>query len=217
MTNIREYPGDSAGWAKLPVELTADQLSIGGWQVMQTWEAPLMDVMAREVTEGGGHILEIGFGMGISASLITSYGCASYTVIEAHPKVATLARDWTREQQTPCNVIEGSWQEVLADLEPRGFDGILFDTYPMSPEERGQNHFPFIPYAPRLLSDRGTLVCYSDETTEFRSEHLTLLLSRFDEVKLVKVAGLTPPADCEYWQGDHMIVPVARCPTRSVS
>jgi spermidine synthase len=181
---------------------------------MEAWEEPLMAAMAREVTAGpAGDILEIGFGMGISARHLLSYPCQSYTVIEAHPTVAQMARDWLATQPGDLRVIEGAWQDVLPTLSHR-FDGILFDTYPWSPAERGRNHFPFIPEAPRLLTDTGTLVCYSDETIDFRGEHLRLLLEHFTEVKLVKVSGLCPPPECEYWQYDHMVVPVARCPTR---
>jgi len=211
---MSSYPQDGITWGELSVELTSEQLLIGEWQVMQAWEEPLMDVMAREVTIAGGDILEVGFGMGISARKITRYGCASYTVIEAHPTVAEMAREWAAEQQTKCTVIESAWQDVIHELDPGGFDGILFDTYPWSEDERGRNHFAFIPCAPALLRDEGTLVCYSDETITFRSEHLSLLLTSFDEVKLVKVSGLQPPEDCEYWSESHMVVPVARCPSR---
>lgn len=202
-------------WIEMPVDLTDDQLRIGGWQVMQSWEAPLMDVLAEEVTAGGGDILEIGFGMGISANRIVSHGCTSYTVIEIHPQIAALAQEFGEKQSLPCEVIEGAWQEVVPSLGRR-FDGILFDTYPLSAGERGKNHFSFIPLAPSLLTSDGVFVCYSDDTKQFRSEHLELLLTHFDEVTLRKVSGLTPPRDCEYWKHRHMVIPAARRPVAVV-
>ena len=203
------YPETPEQWQEMPVELTESELRIGGWQVMQTWEEPLMEVLAREVSSQGGDILEVGFGMGISASKIVDHGCSSYTVIEMHPVVAEAAREWASVQEVPCQVIEGAWQEVVPMLETQ-YAGILFDTYPLSAEERGQNHFPFIPFAPDLLRANGLFVCYSDDTVDFRSEHLKLLLENFDEVKLVKVSGLEPDEDCEYWTASHMIIPVGR-------
>jgi guanidinoacetate N-methyltransferase len=168
-----------------------------------------MGTLAREVTAHHGDILEVGFGMGISANAIIANGCRSYTVIEAHPQVAENARRWAKEQEIPADVIEGFWQDVVPTLGPR-YDGILFDTYPLSRKERHKNHFTFIPEAPRLLRQDGLLTLYSDETTDFRGEHLKLLLTHFDEVKLVKVTGLHPSEGCDYWHSDVMVVPVAR-------
>ena len=186
-----------------------DELLIGGWQVMQRWEEPLMHALANEVTATQGDVLEIGFGMGIAASAITERGCTSYTVIEAHPKVAELARDWASSQAVPVKVVEGFWQELVPTIGA-DYDGILFDTFPMSRRERRRNHFEFIPHAPGLLRPGGVLTHYSDETIDFRPEHLRLLLDYFDEVKLLKVTGLRPTADCEYWHDSTMVVPIAR-------
>ena len=43
------------------------------WEVMMDWEDPLMSASAAYICEGGGDILEIGFGMGISATYIQSH------------------------------------------------------------------------------------------------------------------------------------------------
>lgn len=208
----KRYPRSQSRWRELPVVLDDDRLLIGGWQVMRSWEAPLMEALAREVTCNGGDILEVGFGMAISATAIMSAGCSSYTVIEAHPEVADRAREWGRKQDVPVTVLEGFWQDIEPELDRR-YDGILFDTYPLSRGERHKNHYPFIPRAPRLLRQNGVLTLYSDETSRFRQEHLELLLGHFDEVKLVKVSNLQPPADCEYWRDSTMVIPVAcnRC------
>ncbi len=205
---VKRYPSERSDWRDLPVSLDQDQLLIGGWQVMQRWEAPLMDALACEVTRGGGDILEVGFGMGISATAIIAAGCRSYTVIEAHPEVAANAREWGQSQPVPVTVLEGFWQDVEPQIEGQ-YDGILFDTYPLSRKERNKNHYPFIPRAPRLLRPNGVLTLYSDETSRFRQEHLELLLAHFNEVKLVKVSDLHPPDDCEYWQSTTMVIPVA--------
>jgi guanidinoacetate N-methyltransferase len=193
----------------MAIEISENELLIGGWQVMQSWERPLMEAMADEVAVLQGDVLEIGYGMGIAAQMIVNSGCASYTVIEAHPAIAQLARAWASVQSIPCTILEGAWQDIVPRLSIH-FDSVLFDTFPLSADERGKNHFPFIPIAPSLLRRGGIFVYYSDETFEFRSEHLAMLLTHFDEVKLIKVSGLKPGNDCEYWGADHMIVPVAR-------
>jgi guanidinoacetate N-methyltransferase len=206
---VPQYPATDDEWSQFPVEITENELLIGGWQVMQAWERPLMEVLAREASTRHGDVLEVGFGMGMAARLITEFGCSSYTTIEAHPAIAAMARAWAKTQDISCTVYEGMWQDVVPQLSTK-FDGILFDTFPLSAEERGRNHFPFIPEAARLLRNGGAFVCYSDETVDFRSEHLELLLAEFDEVKLVKVSDLSPGQDCEYWKSTHMVVPVAR-------
>jgi len=204
---VKRYPSNNRDWVTLNVEVTDLELLIGGWQVMQRWEEPLMRVLATEVTRNGGDILEVGFGMGISATAIMESGCASYTVIEAHPVVAQAARDWGESHSTPVTVVEGFWQEIIPGMGQR-FDGILFDTYPMSEDERSCNHYPFIGAARELLQVGGVLTVYSDETTDFRPEHLKLWLDNYEEVRLVKVEGLQPPPDCEYWNQTTMVIPV---------
>lgn len=205
----RIYPPTPHKWADMPASFDSEELTIGGWQVMQSWELPLMRVMAEAVTEAGGDVLEIGFGMGICATEIARLGCRSYAVIEAHPDVAASARDWGERQPFSVTVHEGLWQEVIPTLD-RQYDGIVFDTFPLAPEERSRNHFPFIPLAPSLLKPGGVLTLYSDETAEFRAEHLSLLLNSFPDLRLIRVENLEPPKDCEYWQHSLMVIPVAR-------
>ena len=53
-------------------------------QVMMNWEDEIMSASAAYVTENGGDILEIGFGMGISAGYIQSHSISSHTIIENH-------------------------------------------------------------------------------------------------------------------------------------
>lgn len=193
----------------MPISLTDTELTIGGWQVMQSWELPLVRVMAQEVTARGGDILEIGFGMGLTAREIIRCGCRTYTVIEAHPAIADMARQWSSQQNLPVTVVEGFWQDRVTSLQAQ-YDGILFDTFPLSKSERHRNHYAFIPVAPSLLRQNGVLTYYSDETVDYRTSHLRLLLRFFNEVKLIKVAGLQPFPHCEYWHHAHMVVPVAR-------
>ena len=53
--------------------------------VMMDWEEPMMSASAAYVCEGGGDILEIGFGMGIAANYIQSHSIDSHTICEIHP------------------------------------------------------------------------------------------------------------------------------------
>ncbi|KAF2324296.1 hypothetical protein GH714_011778 [Hevea brasiliensis] len=57
--------------------------------VMMAWEKPLMEAHAKAVCSGGGHILNIGFGMGLVDTAIQQYN-PTHTIVEAHPEDATI-------------------------------------------------------------------------------------------------------------------------------
>lgn len=202
-----KYPNQQDDWKSFDVKFTEKELLIGGWQVMQEWERPLMRTLAKNVSGYDKSILEIGFGMGICAEEIFKIGCANYTVIEAHPIVAKKARDWLQSTNHIGTVIEGFWENIIDTLPHFSFDGIIFDTYPLNEYERSRNHFPFITKAKKLLSKDGILTYYSDETDHFRSDHMNLILSNYNQVKLERVTHLKPPNDCEYWNNNYMIIP----------
>ena len=67
-----------------------------GREIMMDWETNLMQEHAKVVTENGGDILEIGFGMGISAGYMHSHSINSHTIIENHPQIIEKAKDYTR-------------------------------------------------------------------------------------------------------------------------
>ncbi|MFZ2587651.1 MAG: class I SAM-dependent methyltransferase [Alphaproteobacteria bacterium] len=195
-------------WHKEEIKFNKLGLFIGDEPVMQYWEKPLMKRLAHIVTETKGDVLECGFGLGLSASEIIKSGCKSYTVIEAHPEIAENAKVWGKKQKVKVTVINDYWQNAVKKLTKK-FDAILFDTYPLSEEERSKNHYPFIPQAFKLLKKGGLLTYYSDETKSFRQEHLHILLEHYKTVTLERF-DIKPPKSCVYWGSDHMIIPIAK-------
>lgn len=89
--------------------------------VMMEWEKPLMEAHAKAVCSGGGHILNIGFGMGLVDTAIQQYKPTSHTIIEAHPEVYNrmLSSGWGEKENV--KIILGRWQDVLDQLE--SYDG----------------------------------------------------------------------------------------------
>jgi guanidinoacetate N-methyltransferase len=201
---------DFDAWTRLSARIDDIGLEIGGHQVMQFWEHPVMQGLAQLATRRGGDVLEIGFGLGLSAQYIVRANIHSYTVIELHPEIAQRAREWAELQTVPVKVIEAPWQIAISSLQKR-YDGILFDTYPISSEEMPQEQFmlvsPFLSECKRLLNRWGVLTYYSGETTLFQSRHLALLLNNFSTVELHRIDGLQPPKSCTYWAHDHMVIP----------
>ena len=93
--------------------------------IMMDWEHPAMSASAAYVTEGGGDILEIGFGMGISANYIQSHSISSHTIIEPHPQIVEKAVEWSNGKSN-VTIISQSWADVTGSLGT--YDGIFYDT-----------------------------------------------------------------------------------------
>jgi len=95
-------------------------------QVMMDWEDEIMSASAAYVCQNGGDILEIGFGMGISAGYIQSHSINSHTIIENHPDVISKAQTWAQGKSN-VTIVTGSWYDVKNDLAT--YDGVFYDTW----------------------------------------------------------------------------------------
>ncbi|OWM70806.1 protein arginine N-methyltransferase 2 [Punica granatum] len=117
--------------------------------VMMAWEKPLMEAHAKAICSGGGHILNIGFGMGLVDTAIQRYSPASHTIIEAHPEVydRMIRTGWGEKNNV--KIVFGRWQDVLSQLE--SYDGIFFDTYGEYYDDLREFH----QHLPKLLKPGG--------------------------------------------------------------
>lgn len=200
-------------WSGSGVKYDDSQLIIQGQQVMQDWEAPLMRAMAEIVTESHGDILELGFGMAISATYIQEFGCKSYTVIEYNDGVVEHFKKW--KEQYPgrdIRVIHSRWHDAVDQLEAETFDGIFFDTVPTNEEEYMREVIDNVvmaedifPAASRLLRKGGVFTWYTNEIDSFSRRHQRLALKYFSSVAVSVVKPLAPPEDCHYWWADSMV------------
>ena len=197
-------------WQSSSTKYDDRELIIDGQQVMQAWEHPLMKRMAHIATETHGHVLEVGFGMAISATYIVENGVKSYTVIECNDEVIERFKRWRENYpDVEINVIRGKWQDVEDQLGQ--YDAIFFDTYHSSEEEflkyivEGINFAePFFPVAARHLRKGGIFTYYTNEIDTFSRSHQRLVLNYFDSFGLEVVRDLRPPDDCNYWWADSM-------------
>ena len=96
------------------------------FEVMMDWEDELMSASAAYVTENGGDILEIGFGMGISAGYIQSHSINSHTIVENHPQIIPKAIEWASNKSNVTSVSHSGYN-VKESLGT--FDGLFYDTY----------------------------------------------------------------------------------------
>ena len=106
----------------------SDKITIDGMdnEVMMSWEDDVMSASAAYVTEGGGDILEIGFGMGISAGYMHSHSIDSHTIVENHPQIIPKAVEWASGKSN-VTIISQSYQDVTGSLGR--YDGIFYDAF----------------------------------------------------------------------------------------
>lgn len=205
---------EAADWGKAPAVYDEHTLKILGKEVMEDWETGYMHTLAGIATSNGGVVLELGYGMGISARAIQTANIDSHVVVELHPQVVQkCAQDNAGALSSGrMHVFSGLWQRVTPMLAARSFDGILFDTYPLNEQEMIGPHMYFFDEAFRLLKPGGVLTYYSDEATDFRPEHRARLTTAGFAPENIdfQVCNVTPPPNCEYWRDPTIIAPIVR-------
>ena len=135
-----------------------DKIIISGSdiQVMMDWEAPIMSASAAYVTQGGGDILEIGFGMGIASNYIQSHSISSHTIIENHPQIIPKAVEWA-EGKSNVTIVSQSWYDALDSLGT--YDGIFYDVF------GDDNWHRFSSSLSDLTKSNTKITCFNSEIT----------------------------------------------------
>lgn len=194
-------------WKTEDIHVNEFQLEIAGHPVMETWEEPYMKKLAEIATNNGGKILEVGFGLGIAASYIQNNSIKEHHIIEANEQVFERMKSFSESAKCNTFLYLGFWEEISSNFEDEFFDGILFDTYPITFEELHTARFSFFAEAYRLLKSGGIFTHYSGEI-EFTEEYIQCL----HEAGFKKFSGLSifvnPPNDCLYWRSNQIMAPV---------
>ena len=202
-------------WAKKPAIFTKNSLIIANHQIMQRWEINYMKMLADIVAKKGGNILEIGFGLGISANFIQkSKKAKKHTIIEFHPDVIKYCKkNYAKEiKNKKIKLIKGFWEDIVSMLPKESFDGILFDPYPLARNELAKTRLIFFKEAFRLLKKDGILTYYSDTNTfkAFSKEYIRgLKKAGFKKIDY-KICKVNPPKNCIYYNKKTIIAPIIR-------
>ena len=179
-------------------------------QIMQSWEKPYMKRLADITTSRGGNVLEVGYGMGISAGFVQkSKKIKDHTIIEPHPvMIKNLKAKFAKEIKNGRIVLkEGFWEDVTKKMPSKSFDGILFDSCPLDSGVEFFQFFPFFEEAFRLLKDDGVFTYFSDESKNISKEHEALLKKAGFKNINFEVCKVRPPKTCDYWKHKTIIAP----------
>jgi len=102
-----------------------------GNYIQGDWDESLMKFQAEVTCRNGGHILECGFGMGISADYIQQQNVKSHTIIELNDEIYKNAVEWAKDKPN-TKIIHGDWKTVELDEK---FDSIFFDAIEQTPTD----------------------------------------------------------------------------------
>jgi tRNA A58 N-methylase Trm61 len=148
--------------------------------VMGDWEDPVMKAHAEITCRNGGHILEVGFGMGISANYIQEQDIESHTIIELNDEIYKNAVEWAKDKPN-TKIVSGDWKTIELDEK---FDAIFFDAYVQD------KLYMLFPIHILRFCKVGTILTFFnhlwEQTTSWSKDFFT------DEIKFYEIDGRVP-------------------------
>eukprot|EP00928_Gymnodinium_smaydae_P020963 TRINITY_DN1811_c0_g2_i1.p1 TRINITY_DN1811_c0_g2~~TRINITY_DN1811_c0_g2_i1.p1 ORF type:complete len:719 (+),score=118.44 TRINITY_DN1811_c0_g2_i1:115-2271(+) len=194
-------------WSDSEIQIDENELKIQGHPVMEAWETPYMARLAEIATSKGGKVLELGFGMAISATFVQSHPIDEHWIVEANKNVAGRAHAWAEASAKSKVVInEGFSWNVTPKFPDGSFDGILYDTYPIKAGAANRHHLDFFEEAARLLRPGGIFTYFCNEDVDLSAEERALLEKAGFDVTTEKV-NVPTPDDCQYWRAKTIVAP----------
>jgi spermidine synthase len=162
-------------------------------EVMGDWELPIMEKHVEICCQKGGDILEVGFGMGISANIIQQYDIKSHTIVELHPQIINRLKEWSKGKKN-INIIEGDWYDSLNIINSRKYDGIFFDTH-LDPNRKKFREL----VVDKSLKDNGIFTYFKIGRTDF--------YNYFDKLKIETVSCKTD-SNSRVGENDNFLVEI---------
>ena len=150
---------------------------------MHNWEHPIMKKHSEVITRNGGDILELGFGMGISADYIQKQNINSHTIIENNEVVFEKLKVWA-EDKPNVKIIEKLWYDAYTDGDFEKYDGIFYDTF------ADAKYHMFETTLPHIVKENARVSCFN-----YNNRSWILKDDEFGNVIYNQVESLPLPAD----------------------
>jgi amino acid adenylation domain-containing protein len=189
------------------------QAELDAQSIMEDWQTPVMRAMAQHVTADNGHVLEVGFGRGVSADFIQELGVRTHTVIEPNEySIQNYYRPWReRHKDRDIRMLQGRWQDVVGDLET--YDAIFFHAFPLNEREFVDHVIHSITYAEHFfptaaahLRSGGVFTYLTTEIDSFSRRHQRLVFRHFSELTLSVMPLEIPEDTADTWWADSMVI-----------
>ncbi len=194
------------------------QAELDDAHIMEDWQIPVMERMAKLVCENHGDILEIGFGRGVGSDFIQREGVRSHTIIECNDTIAKRFERWRSKYPTQdIRLVHGLWQDTIESLG--SFDGIFFHTYPLNEEEFVEQVVQCSTFAEHFFTtaalhlNPGGLFSYlTNEADSLSRSHQRALLRHFSSFAISVITDLEVPEDTRdaMWANSMVMVQVCK-------
>ncbi len=126
-------------------------------QIMMEWEKPYMEACIKKLNPFG-NVLEIGFGLGYSATAIQRYDkVKKHTIIECSPEVWEKVEEF-KKKYPKVELVKGRWEDVLRTCEK--FDCIFFDDHPLNDAHNYKRFNKFAYMVFKNHTDFGSRISY---------------------------------------------------------
>lgn len=185
--------------------------------IMEDWQIPIVTAMSRVAARGQGHVLEVGFGRGVSAEVLQAAGIRKHTIVECNDMIVEQYRAWRATHlNADIELLHGLWQDQLHAFEM--YDAILFHTYPLDEAEFIERVVKGVTFASNFfgvaaehLRPGGSFTYVTNERDSLSRAHQRLLFEHFSSFSLQSVGPLhVPPNTQDSFWADAMIVVDAR-------
>lgn len=157
--------------------------------VMDKGSKSLTEIYSHVVCQNGGHVLDIGFGMGFSANKMSELA-DTYTCIEINPQIYESAKEWAKNKPN-VTILFGDWVDIIPTLDKK-FDGIFMDTHD------DNNYQKFEEYAKLVANDGCILSIWNYFSIRDKSE-LNEYVSELDSFNFPKVVDGTHSVNWTYF------------------